>query len=465
MKGKGKKKKRKKWLVAVFLPILVLAAATYGCISLYFENHYFYHTTIGGEEVSYKTPIEVEEILYSRIYHYSLEISGREDITDTILPAEIDMRFLIDDTLVRIKNEQNPRLWILGFFKEYDYDFPWDIIYDEEAFRQELDNLAFFQAKNIKKPKEAYLEYSEKEKQYVVIDAEPGTEILRDEAEKAVRDALASMETKLDLEEEECYKVKGTEGTDESLARARDKANRYVQSCITYRWNGNEVVVDGDIIHEWVKVEGNKVSLDEDSIKEFVLEQAQKYDTYGKNRIFQTTDGREIELKSGAYGWKTDSKAEGEELVESIKRGERAEREPVYSYTAAKAGDKDIGDSYVEIDLGKQHLYLYVKGELILESDFVSGNASRGWNTPAGVFGLTYKTTNAVLRGENYATPVSYWMPFNGNIGMHDATWRNSFGGEIYLTNGSHGCINLPYENAKVIYEYVYTGFPVVCYY
>ena len=119
----------------------------------------------------------------------------------------------------------------------------------------------------------------------------------------------------------------------------------------------------------------------------------------------------------------------------------------------------------MEIDLGKQHLYLYVEGELILESDFVSGNASRGWNTPAGVFGLTYKTTNAVLRGENYATPVSYWMPFNGNIGMHDATWRNSFGGEIYLTNGSHGCINLPYENAKVIYEYVYTGFPIVCYY
>ncbi len=465
MRGKGKKKKWKKWLIAVLLPILVLAVVTYGCISLYFENHYFCHTIIGGEEVSYKTPMEVEEILYSRIYRYSLEISGREDITDVILPEEIDMRFLIDDTLVRIKDEQNPRLWILGFFKEYDYAFPWDIVYDEEAFRQELDNLAFFQAKNIKKPKEAYLEYSEKEKQYIVIDAEPGTEILRDEAEKAVRDALASMEETLDLEEKECYKVKRTEGMDESLARARNKANQYVQSCITYRWNGNEVVVDGDIIHGWVKVEGNNVSLDEDSIKEFVSEQAQKYDTYGKNRIFQTTDGREIELKSGAYGWKTDSKAEGEELVKSIKRGERAEREPVYSYTAAKAGDKDIGDTYVEIDLGKQHLYLYVEGELILESDFVSGNASRGWNTPAGVFGLTYKTTNAVLRGENYATPVSYWMPFNGNIGMHDAAWRNSFGGEIYLTNGSHGCINLPYENAKVIYEYVYTGFPVVCYY
>ncbi|MDE7013785.1 MAG: L,D-transpeptidase/peptidoglycan binding protein [Kineothrix sp.] len=465
MKGKRKKGKWKKWLIAVFLPLLILMIATYVCISLYFENHYFYHTVIGGEDVSYKTPMEVEEMLYARIYHYSLEITGREGITDTILPEKINMRFLIDDTLVQIKHEQNPRLWILGFFKEYDYAFPWNITYDEEAFSQELDNLAFFQAKNIKKPKAAYLTYSKEEKQYMVTEAEPGTEILQDKTEEVVRDALVSMETKLDLEEKGCYKVKKEDGIDEGLASARDEANQYVQSCITYRWNGNEVVVDGDIIHKWVKVEGDEVSLDEDSVKEFVSEQAKKYDTYGKNRIFQTTDGREIELKSGAYGWKTDSEAEGEELVKSIKKGEQTEREPANSYTAAKPGDKDIGDTYVEIDLGKQHLYLYVEGELILESDFVSGNASRGWNTPAGVFGLTYKTTNAVLRGENYATPVSYWMPFNGNIGMHDATWRNSFGGEIYLTNGSHGCINLPYENAKVIYEYVYTGFPIVCYY
>ena len=103
--------------------------------------------------------------------------------------------------------------------------------------------------------------------------------------------------------------------------------------------------------------------------------------------------------------------------------------------------------------------------EVILESKFVSGNAARGWGTPSGVFGLTYKTRNAVLRGENYETPVNYWMPFNHNIGMHDATWRGSFGGDIYKTNGSHGCINLPFGNAEKIYNFVETNMPVVCYY
>lgn len=89
-------------------------------------------------------------------------------------------------------------------------------------------------------------------------------------------------------------------------------------------------------------------------------------------------------------------------------------------------------------------MFFYKEGKLVVESDFVSGNESRGWSTPAGVYPLTYKQRNATLKGENYATPVSYWMPFNGGIGMHDAYWRSSFGGKIYKTNGSHGCINLP---------------------
>lgn len=119
----------------------------------------------------------------------------------------------------------------------------------------------------------------------------------------------------------------------------------------------------------------------------------------------------------------------------------------------------------MEIDLSAQHLYFIKDGTVIMESPLVSGNMSRGWGTPGGVFGLTYKTRNAVLRGADYATPVSYWMPFNGNIGMHDAGWRGSFGGTIYQTSGSHGCVNLPPNKAKEIYGYVEKNMPVVCYY
>ena len=462
---RGKRLLWKKLGIVALISIFVLIVLTYIAISLYFENHYYYHTMIGGEDMGYKTPMEVEELLYSRMDNYILEIYGREDAEDAIAPAEIDMHFLIDDALIKIKKEQKPEWWILGFFQEYHYDFPWKAVYDEEALERKIGELVFFQAKNIRKPKEAYITYSKKEKEYVIIEADPGTQVEKEKTKKVIEEALEALEQKIDLEEKGCYKVAKTEEENKILASARDKANKYIHSEITYNWNGSEVSVDEDLIHEWVIIDGHTVRLDEEKVGEFVTEQAKKYDTYGKNRIFHTTDGREIELKSGAYGWKTDRDAEKEELIGNLQKGEAVKREPVYSYTAAQPGDKDIGDTYVEIDLGKQHLYLYVEKKMILESDFVSGNASRGWNTPPGVFGLTYKTKNAVLRGPGYETPVNFWMPFNGNIGMHDATWRSSFGGEIYLTNGSHGCINLPYENAKIIYEYVYTGFPVVCYY
>ena len=137
----------------------------------------------------------------------------------------------------------------------------------------------------------------------------------------------------------------------------------------------------------------------------------------------------------------------------------------MYSQTAKSRDVNDIGNSYVEIDLTKQHVWVYNDGEMVAESDCVSGNMSLNYGTPAGVYQITYKERNATLIGQGYNSKVSYWMPFNGNIGMHDATWRNSFGGTIYKSNGSHGCINLPLNNAKVIFENISAGIPVILYY
>lgn len=184
----------------------------------------------------------------------------------------------------------------------------------------------------------------------------------------------------------------------------------------------------------------------------------------GKKREFKTTNDEIITITEGAYGWWMNRADETQELIEQIRSGQSGERTPVYWAQAAQYGDDDIGDSYVEIDLTSQHLWVYVDGELVEDTDFVSGNVSNGNYTPTGIYAITYKERNATLRGENYASKVSYWMPFNGNVGMHDSSWRNSFGSDIYLTNGSHGCVNLPIKKAEVIYGYVEQGEPVIVY-
>ena len=148
----------------------------------------------------------------------------------------------------------------------------------------------------------------------------------------------------------------------------------------------------------------------------------------------------------------------------AIKEGQIITRPPAYLQTVLSYGNNDIGSTYVEIDLTKQHLWFYKNSSLIAEGDVVTGNVSSNHTTPKGIYRLKYKTRNTILRGIDYAAPVDYWMPFNGGIGIHDASWRGEFGGNIYMTDGSHGCINSPYNLAKTIYDNIEVDTPIICY-
>jgi len=152
------------------------------------------------------------------------------------------------------------------------------------------------------------------------------------------------------------------------------------------------------------------------------------------------------------------------DLIEIIKAGQTIAKEPTYIQKGMTHEVNDIGKTYVEINLTKQHMWFYKNGTLIADTDVVTGNTSLKRGTPAGVYSLKYKVRNANLSGEGYSTPVEVFMPFNGNIGIHDASWKKAFGGSIYLTNGSHGCINTPPSVAKKIFNNIDANTPVICY-
>lgn len=234
---------------------------------------------------------------------------------------------------------------------------------------------------------------------------------------------------------------------------------------ITYQFGDQSEVLDNDRILSWLKEqEDGSVAIDEQQAKAFVKELAEKYDTAYTTRTFHTTGGRDIQIAQGDYGWRIDQEAETKHLLELLAAKQSAVCEPIYAQTAAVHAKNDWGTTYVEVSLTDQYLWLYKDGHCILESYFVSGNPTRGHATPKGIYGLTYKTRDATLSGEGYDSKVKYWMPFNRNVGLHDAPWRKTFGGQIYKNNGSHGCINLPPANAAKIYENVDKNTPVIVY-
>ena len=234
---------------------------------------------------------------------------------------------------------------------------------------------------------------------------------------------------------------------------------------VTYQFGDQSEVLDNDRILSWLKEqEDGSIAIDEQQAKAFVKELAEKYDTAYTTRTFHTTGGRDIQIAQGDYGWRIDQEAETKHLLELLAAKQSATCEPIYAQTAAVHAKNDWGTTYVEVSLTYQYLWLYKDGHCILESYFVSGNPTRGHATPKGIYGLTYKTRDATLSGEGYDSKVKYWMPFNRNVGLHDAPWRKTFGGQIYKNNGSHGCINLPPANAAKIYENVDKNTPVIVY-
>lgn len=461
------KKKRTLWKIAATIFAVVILLLVYLLPSLYFRDHFLPNTYINEKNYSFFMENQAAEDFGATILDYSLEVLDQEgNVAGKIVPSDIDATVYAEGDFARIMEQQSEFAWPLSLMETHRYDLSNEMEFSQEKMREVVAAWDICQPGNMVKPQNAYLsEYSKALSGYEIIPETLGNTLDVGKVQEVLLEALELRKTSVDLDQEECY-VRAQIKQDNALLQQKiETLNRWTGTKIQYDWNGNEVLLDGDTINTWIVEKAGRISLNEDDLLAFVEENAKKYDTYGKKRNFFTTLGMEISLPSGAYGWKTDVAAETESLKQLIYEGAITEREPDYSSKGAWKGIDDIGKSYVEIDLSHQHLYLYEKGVLILETDFVSGNMSNGCATPAGVFGLTYKTRNAVLRGEDYETPVHYWMPFNGNVGMHDATWRAAFGGDIYLNSGSHGCVNLPLIAAESIYSYISTGFPVICYY
>ena len=253
-----------------------------------------------------------------------------------------------------------------------------------------------------------------------------------------------------------------------SVEDVLNKISRYCSARVEYQFGNATEVLDGTTIVGWIRYDAvtSTIYLDRDKIREYIAGLAEKYDTYQKPREFQTSSGDWVTVTGGNYGWLLDQEAEAEVLEHIIRSGASRARVPKFAHTAAGWSHSDLGDTYVEIDLTEQHVWLYVDGVQELSVECVSGTyTDEGRKTPEGTYTISYLESPAVLTGPDWYSPVSYWMPFNGGIGLHDANWRSSFGGDIFLYSGSHGCINLPLDAARTLYGHAYSGMPVIWYY
>ncbi|MDO5422989.1 MAG: L,D-transpeptidase family protein [Eubacteriales bacterium] len=463
------RKKYFPWGRAVLLPAGILAAlcaVLYVGGMIYFQDKFLPNTTINGTDASGCTVEEIEARLAKNAEKYHIELAERGGEREYIDAADIDYHYVSRNEVELFKVEQGAFEWPVSFFKTYDYSFDSSTAYDPEKLKEVLLNLKCMQ--DMEAPEDARIEF--KGGTYQLIREKEGDLIDFERLEYIIKKVIQAGAAGVSLEAQGCYAEPNVTSEDPYLKNLYQNLKHYTDTRVEYTFGDESEILDGNTIKEWLTAdeEGN-VTVDQEAVAQYVAELAARHDTYNKTKEFKATDGTYIQVSGGSFGWMIDQAAEIENLNNDLKNSQQEIRDPAYAQTALSFDNCGMGDSYVEVDLTKQHLWMYVDGRLLLDTDFVSGDIAKNHATPAGIYTIYYKKSPDVLKsdtpGDSYETPVNYWMPFNGGIGFHDATWRGSFGGSIYQNGGSHGCINMPLDQAALMYENIYAGFPVVCFY
>lgn len=447
--------------------IVLLIGGIYFSIHMYFKYHFYFGSTINCINVSGKTVEEAEKCVKEGINNYTLTLKGRDGVTEEIKASDFELKYNPhrNDEIGLIKDKQNQSFWIKSIFNDENKDGDNILItYDDEMLNNIIDKLDIFNEKNVIEPENPKFVY--KNGEFQIEDEIYGNKVNKDSLKEKIKEAILCGQDVLDLEEEECYENPEYTKSSEKAVKIKKILNEYKNSKVTYNLGSSEENLDMSTMMDWIDIgENYNSSINKDKVTEFVNQFADKYDTVGKSRTMYSTSGRTVTVSGGDYGFKINRDAEAAELVKNLESKQAVNREPIYEQTGINTIINDVEKTFVEIDLTNQHLWFYKNGSIIAEGNVVSGCVANGTITPEGTYKLKYKAKDSVLVGENYRSPVAFWMPFNGNIGLHDASWRYNFGGKIYMTNGSHGCVNLPYSLANDIFYNIDEGTPVICYY
>ena len=478
--GQSRRKKSDSRLpLAIGAGVLVAAVIGFGIYyytnAVRFRRVFLPGTYINGITAEYRTPEEVMNDLRQATDGYSITIRSRGRADEVITKDQIGFELKTDYDIHNILAEQNIFTWMPAMNRTVNYTVGSAIKMERNLFNDVILDLPAFDNRSAQYPTDARLgSYNRHTGCYEIIPEDDGNILEhKNEALEAIRTAMLNLQPEIDLDapEYDFYMKAAIRSDNPYLTGEKELLDKTVASYISYK--DSDLTLDSDTLSSWLSLDGNgNVVIDDTMVRNFAEVVGNTYDTVDKDRILHTSWNTDVKVSGGSYGRKVDQEAEAAHIRETVAAGKREEdRVPEMKKTTASMTDPEWGDTYVEVNITQQHLYFYKNGVKVIDTDFVSGATELHRGTPTGIYSVAAKQTDRTLRGRRrsdgsyeYESHVNFWMPFNGGVGLHDATWRGSFGGTIYKRSGSHGCVNLPYKAAQTIYQNIEVGTPVIVY-
>lgn len=472
----NKMSKKKKTLLIVFVVCLALITF-FICDYKYNPTTFQQGLTINGVDCSGLTKEEAKKLLIKKWNLKKFNIKKDGKVVDTI--NNLDLSYDINSEL---DYQLDPGLLTLASrkirFSSKNVLIEMTVKNSGKKFDSEFNKLSILkQPKNTVKSENAYVDLNSST--YEIVKEVYGVDIDNNLVKEGIFRAIANGKFSMDFLENNYYAKPKILSSNEILANQQAYLKSLSLPIIKYKVaKGTVRIGNKDLLKMYGITDENlnektkasaPLKVSRKAVKRYVNKLANKYNTVGRKRKFKSTNKGTINVSGGDYGYIVNKDKEVKKLIKNLKEKKDVTRKIAYLVTPYDKTD-EIGNSYVEIDLSSQKLWVYKNGKVISSSYVVTGNLASGYGTPPGVYYLKYKAMHTTLKGKNadgsdYESPVTYWMPFNGGIGMHDASWRSTFGGNIFRSNGSHGCVNMPRNGAASVYMNIKTGWPIVVHY
>lgn len=455
---------KKVWIPLVL--VLVVLAVGYGLGIGYYADKFQVNTQVGAVDVSNLTLDQARTKLADSLMDQEISLVENGHEIGQFKVADLHAQISTEDMLTDAFNNQNPNRWLEHFFRSQTYQVPLanSVEVSEPALIQVLSDMGLDNSDRL--PAEnASIQYRPGQG-YSIEAASPGTQLDSQKLVQLVEEGIQSGQGQVDIAQ--AYIEPAISEDDPELQGFMDQIHQASDTQITLVIDGQEETIPAEIIETWIHFNPyNQIVFDPEMIHDYLGELNDKYATFSASRTFESTYRGTVTVPPGTLGWSINRQLETEQIQADLEAGQDVKREPVIDGTGYGQEGDDIGGSYVEVDIVNQTMFIYRDHQLVLETPIVTGQV--GTDTVPGAYSVWDKELNAELTGYNprtgqeYAQPVSYWLPFDDTgQGIHDANWQGSFGGDTYLYAGSLGCINTPPSVMPQVFDLVDLGMPVI---
>lgn len=463
--ARRKKSGKKKYVIIGLLVLLVGLTTGYGVYASNYSDRFLPNTKINNTDISEMTVAEANDALKKATKESSFSITDDGNEWKNLPLSQLGLKTDFSQDLTKLMEKQSQWSWGMAYVFPGDHAEINGLSIDQKELDQAAEQIKNELTKlNEGRTKTQDATLTKGENGFTITPEVNGNSVdaqaVSEDLKKAVNEDKTSMEL---LDYTQKPKV---HANDESLQQEMNKLNKVAQVEGYYKINGETFQIPVASIADWLDYKDGQVTLDRDKVKAYVASLGDKYNTSTNPTVFKSSKRGDVTVPAGTLSWTIQVDTETDELMKAILAGESFTRTPV-TKGSASAGNPLVGSTYIEVDMESQHMWYYKDGAVVLETDIVTGRPPK-FATPAGVFYVWNKETKATLKGENedgskYETPVDYWMPIDWTgVGIHDSSWQAAYGGDRYLTHGSHGCINTPPEVMKQLFDMIEEGTPVL---